>query len=247
MKSNPDILAAHGMRSLPKMPVRNWWLWPQPVPPGLYGKEWGSTLWITTNHLPSVASFCHQPDAMVLALDAGGLHPFLASALDSGMIEDVMRYEQFALPGGDKTIIIDPHLVRRLSTEESPDDSGLGVKVVSAPHADRSQIAQRLAGAFLLTLGQAILFAPPLLLFGWPNLMVGLSILFLAGLILGLLWPLPKQKCMKCRFVLSILSTLLAAIVAGLWLGIQSESFAWLVSGWWLSSFWLSFVFVGTK
>ncbi len=247
MTSSPDILAAHRMRSLPKRPVRNWWLWPQPVPPGLYGKERGAILWITTNHLPSVASFCNQPDALVLALDAGGMHPFFASAFDPGVIEDAMRYEQFSLPGSAKKIIIDSHLARRLSTEESPDGSGIGVKFVSTPYADRSQILQRLAGAFLLALGQAIIFAPPLLIFGLPNLMAGLSILFSTGLILGLLWPLPKQKCLKCRFVLSILSTLLAAIVAGLWLGVQPEPFAWLVSGWWLSSFWLSFVFAGTK
>lgn len=241
---NPSL---HNLRSIPRGHARTWWLWPQPISPGFYGKEWSSTMWVTTNHLPSIASGSNQPGAVILALEAGGLHPFLAAAFDPGLVGDAISYEQFAFSMGVRSVVIDPRLGKRLSLVANENNVATSIRFGSHPHADRSQVIQRLAGAMILTLGQAIIFAMPLLLFGLSNLLAGFGILFSAALLLSLLWPLPRQKCLRCRFVLSILSTLLVITLTGLGFGFQLERLTWLAGAWWLSSFWLSFIFTGTK
>jgi hypothetical protein len=140
-----------------------------------------------------------------------------------------------------------PPLERRLLVDGSSQPGRAAYRISSAPSADRTQIGQRLLGAFLLTLGQAVIVSAPLLLFGWKNLAAGLGILFGAGLTLGLLWPLPRRKCLVCRLALSLLSTLIAVLTAWLGFNLGPERLAWLAGCWWLASFWLSFVFLGTQ
>lgn len=246
MTSNLNV-STHRLHPVLRGQFRSWWLWPQPASPGFYGKEWSGTLWVTTNHLPSIAAKDNQPGTLVLAVEAGGLHPFLAAAFDPSVVEDAVRYEQLTLPTGINGVVVDPFLARRLSIKIDKSDAGITVRFVSSPNADRSQIIQRLIGTLILTLGQAIIFILPLLIFGSQNLIVGLCVLFTAGLALSLLWPLSRRKCLWCRFALSTLSTLIVAAIAGFALGFQPERLAWLAGGWWLSSFWLSFVFIGAR
>lgn len=235
------------LRPVPRGQSHTWWLWPQPISPGFYGKERSGRVWITTNHLPSVVA-AGQAGTLVLAVEAGGLHPTIAAAFDCALVEDARHQLEELIESTNINIVqVDPALARRLSVELNSKQGQSTPHVSSAPGADRSQISQRLVGAIVLTLGQAVIIAWPLLLFGWHNLAAGLGILFAAGLVLGLLWPLPRRKCVVCRLVLSTLSALLAVVIAWVGFNLDPERLAWLAGCWWLASFWMSFVFMGIR
>jgi hypothetical protein len=152
------------VRPLPKHRVRNLWLWPQPALPGFYGNSSSGRIWITTNHLPAISSV-NQPDTLVLALEAGGLHPTLAAAFDPALIENA-REELESLTLMTNSVQVDPALARRFIVEKSSSFGQETFTVSGRQHTDRSQIGMRLFGAFLLILGQALVFVWPLLLFG---------------------------------------------------------------------------------
>lgn len=243
----PANSALPRLQKVPHSRTRTWWLWPQPVAPGLYGNSWSSQLWITSNHLPAVVAV-GQADRLVLAVEAGGLHPSLAAAFDPHLVEDARsQIEKLTTSTHMSMIQVDPALAKRLLVQPGSQAGGKAFEVISARAADRSQIGWRLIGAFLLTLGQALIAAIPLLLFGWYNLATGLGVLMGAGFLLSLLWPLSRRKCLPCRLVLSTLSTLIAVGIAWLGFGMGPERLAWLAGGWGLASFWLSFVFLGAK
>ncbi len=245
MTSSPDSTSPR-LRPMPRGQVQNWWLWPQPIAPGFYGNAWTGTLWITSNHLPTVIA-AGKTGKLVLALEAGGLHPFIASAFDPGMVDDLRNHMQAIESGRINTAQVDPALARRLSIEINVANEANPYLVNSIPKTDLFQVPHRLAGALLLTAGQAVIFLASLLLFGRQHLLTGLGVLFLAGILLSLLWPLPRQKCSKCRLVLSIISTCIAVMSAWFVLGLESDRIAWLAASWWVASFWLSFIFIGVR
>lgn len=249
MNSSPeaDFGVSPRIHPLPRSRVRNLWLWPQPAVPGFYGADWRDRLFITTNHLPTLAAMREQGKT-ILALDSGGLPPRLAAAFDSGLVEDARhQFDQLASREHILAIEIDPALSRRLMVETGNQTGEPRFRILSAQGADRSQILWRLFGVLPLVLGQAIVFTPPLLLFGWQYLAIGICVLFAAGLVLSLLWPLPRRKCLVCRLVLSLISTVLVVGVGWLIFNLEPARLAWLAGGWWLASFWLSLILTGTK
>jgi hypothetical protein len=237
-----------------------------PIPPGFYGENWSSTIFITTNHRSELVKL-GQMNALaltILALEAGGYS--LEAAVVLGAVSSVAADKALAdlekqnPPLGGRILV--PHILA--SNFKWEDGSHIGHWVVVVVPSDKKKLAaflqqehnpgvfkenhlpsilRRLITGMMLLGGQAILLAIPLLVFGWQALIIGLGALLLSTLVLALAWKiLPGRGWLKGLLaggILALASVLILTFVLGT--GIFPAF------GLFLSTFWMGIVFSGTR
>jgi len=247
-------------------------LWAAPVEPGLYSENELERLVLTTNHRPTLARFgeaVYAFPAGVLAMEAGGLSPQAAIALDL-VDEQKARGDLKALPASINSsmtrILIPRGFAQALGWQDQtniegypiqviPDDlARLGEYIVN-PELEISDAAPltmpgvvfRLLSGLAMWLGQALVFAIPLLIFGWQSLLWGTVSLLVGTIVLTLFWRvLPGTGWLKglvagCGPAL-VIGIGLPFVIEIKWIYTLRFSFAL-----WLATIWMGGVLAGAR
>lgn len=203
------------------LPRRDWlleFLGFSPAPTGFYGTEPALPLRVAANDQPTLSRLAASSENFnILALDTGGfslenylaLHPITRSSLESAL---------GALPTDERSslLLLPTSLADTLQLKPDAILNGIPIEVIASPSpANPSPFAVILR----LALGQMLLWALPLLVFGWQSLLWGVAALLAGGLLLGILWQhLPFSPWARGLCVGFILST-----PACLWLSLANE------------------------
>jgi len=251
-------------------------LWSAPVDPGLYGENAFERLVLTTNHRPSLARLGEAANAFpagVLAIETGGFSPQTAIAF--GFVQDQKaRGALKALPAsinpGMTRILIPRGLVQTLGWQDQTNIEGYPIQVVpddlarlgeyiTDPELEISdaapstmsgvvpEVVLRVMSGLALWLGQVLIFALPLLLFGWRSLFLGTVSLLVGTIVLALFWRmLPGTGWLKglvagCGLAL-VVGIGLPFVIETEWIDTLRFSFAL-----WLATIWMGGVLTGVR
>jgi len=238
------------------IPAVNFWQRIQPLAPlepGFYGDFWQGALAISGNNAAEVANLAQRTNATVLALDTGGFS-----------LPDAFALKKIS-PAAIQQAILSLPLDSRPSQLYLPaclDAKSLGLDVDSQlgdilpvplteshlplPSSSMAFISA-LSVALRLSFGQSLLWALPLLVFGWQSLVWGLGALFMAGLAAGLLW---RFLLFPNFFRAGLISIVLATLVMSgllLWADLSILETALRTLAVFLASLWLTLLFNGLK
>ncbi len=240
-------------------------LWSLPIPAQLYGESNGADVILISNHRPLVNYLvANQNEVNVLALDADGFTP-AASCAFGHVREDwaLQALKQFEVAPGAR-VFVPASMAQALRWQDGqqvgeweahilPDTptamlAGLKSKVFAAPNTQSPVFLRRVLFALGLCLGQMLLFAAPLWLFGLEALALGLGTLMISSLLLALIWGISPccggAKGLLVGFALASLATLMTILF------VQGGSLVGLVFpflGVCILSFWMGMVMNGAK
>lgn len=267
-----DDLQFSELHPLPRARWYNGWLWAAPVKPGLYGQTRSEILILSPNHnslLARLREAVEAYSASALAIDTGGFALQTAIVLES-VDEQKVQGAINTLPASlnpSVTRILIPHgLAKTLGWQEQtpigdysiqviPDDLSTLGEYITDPELNAANeagammpgILRRLLVGLSLCLGQALIFAVPLVIFGWQSLLWG-NISLLAGtLFLALFWRmLPGAGWLRGLIAGSVLALIaefgfLFVIEANLVTNIR------LFVGLWLTATWMGVVLTGAS
>lgn len=247
-------------------------LWAAPVGPGLYGEGAFEGLLMTTNHRPTLArlgaALAAHPVG-VLAMEAGGLPPKMAVAL--GLVADqaarrALRALPTSLHPDVRRVLIPQGLAHALGWQDQPKIENFPIQVISddlprlgeyfsdpelevTPDAamTTSAIVLRLLSGQGLWLGQALIFAMPLLLFGWRSLLWGIASLWVGTLALALFWRmLPGTGWLK-----GLIAGAALALIVGLGSSLMTDA-DWIERlryslALWIATAWMGWALTGAR
>lgn len=240
------------------------WLWPVPMQVWTTGQP-GKPLIILPNARATLRNLLpefnrYMGQLRLLVLDSGGMDAACASAFRTASKEVVLKRVMSETPEAENTNVFLPiSLARRWGLEDGdefgayqvcaiPDvidhwdmDSFHGVK--SVPNV----LWVRLKHAPGFWLGQALIFALPLAIFGWQAVWSGLGLLLIASLLLATIWDvLPLSGFVTSLIVGLVLATLAAFGLPALSLLSNTMALRWSVAG--FAAFaWMGLVFQGLK
>jgi len=245
--------------------------WPDPVEAGLYGPILTNVLLLTTNQRSSLARIGRAADALPitsLAVEAGGFAPPIAASLkmiNGAQFQQVLSRLERDTPGQIHYLLAPYTLAKHFAWKN---DTRLGNWVVRVVPDDPTKLAsalkeietprpvtefvlpdvfQRLVSGLALWFGQALLFAIPLIVFGWQALVQGILALLVGAVFLALLWGLlPRSSWLKGLITGVILSCAvgLALFLAG---GAGWNIVLFPILGIFLATFWMGLVFGGVR
>ncbi len=239
--------------------------WSLPIPPQLYGESENTDVILVSNHRPLVNYLlANQNEFKVLALDADGFTPAATSAFGH-VREDwtLQALKKFEITSGSR-VYVPASMAQAMNWQDGqqvgeweahilpnkPEEMLVGLKDKTAP-ASRTQLPavfRRVPYSLGLCLGQMLLFAVPLWLFGAEALILGLGTLLISSLLLALIWGIsPCCGGAKGLLVGLVISALAALVTIFL---IHNGSLGGLVFpllGVCFISFWMGMVMNGAK
>ena len=247
--------------------------WASPEPPGFYTQPVSWLLLCTNQHndLVTWGSALQAVDGGgIFAVDSGGLSAGISLALRSVGRKSRARLlmDLSSLPGGGDLFVpfslagqlgfYEGMELNQWCTKLIPDNSERGIEVIlfcfnnkslkSASDVGGNQYRLSQLGfplsAMALWFGQALLFALPLIVFGIPILIAGELLLFMAALILAIIWQVFRIP----GWLKGILLGTVFAVMA-FWFGwIQGNnafSIWYLAFATFFTSIWMSLVYSG--
>jgi len=242
-----------------------------PIETGYYGINWNHTVLLTTNHRPTLARISQLNEAAsltVLALEAGGFAPNAAVALGTvghGQVEQFLKGVRQYSSGKSGRLLVPATIAHYFKWDNQTQIESWIVRLVPGNVAklsaflkqDENQqryaknynpaIVQRLITGLLLWAGQSLIFAIPLIVFGWQALIQGLSALLLSTLFLALCWKiLPGRGWLKGLVGGTILAVLFGFVLT-LVFRVNVSLALYFVFGLFLSALWMSIVFSGAR
>jgi hypothetical protein len=243
--------------------------WAVAAPVGFYGASPGERVLLSGNHtgeLSKLAQVYHPGSGCVLALDSHGL--LLSSAASMKLvgraeIESALMTISPANPGGK--LIIQSGVLALMNLKRG--DQIAGWEVFAAPE-DREELSKwldqsndtgeapagvarlvnpwlrRITGGLGLALGQWMLMAIPMAIFGWQALVVGTVALFVNAMLISAAWPyLPGPGYLRGGLVGGIL----AALCAIVWFTSDMLQNPFIFFGLLAAGAWIGAIFSGTK
>lgn len=240
-------------------------LWSLPAPAELSGDSSSGDVIVVSNHAPLVSYLlAHQSELNVLALDAGGLMPAASAAFGhtrQNKVIEALRLQDLQ-PGSQLLVPISLAAAMRWQDGQRiedwevlciPDDPAGMLKSIQeqappAPRPPLPAVVRRLLYGLGLCLGQMLIFAFPLWLFGLPTLAIGMAGLLLSSVLLALIWNV--STC--CGGAKGLLVGLMLAGLTALGVMLFTEGLAWSglllpLLGLCLLSFWMGMIFNGAK
>jgi hypothetical protein len=215
-----------------------------PVRPGFYGTDSSNPMQITANHLPSLYQLIVRDSSVsLLALETGGyrLEDYLALyPISSFQVESWLK----TLPPGNRPAILrlSSALASALHLTSDSTLAEIPIEIVAGltPPAPVWVILR-------VALVQMLLWAIPLLIFGWQALLWGVLALAGAAFLLGFTWHLFSFSTWGRVFFVGMLQTALVGLTLILGFS-QSFSVIFLpLLGLFLIPVWLGILLTGGK
>lgn len=271
-KTNPEELVPMVLFGYPAPARFSLPCWPSPVEPGGYGEAWQNTVLLTTDHRPTVAQLgqaCTGQAIMVVAVPAGGFPTQLAGALKMVATDWIVKAllalaEQEGISAG---VLWAPESLARAfnwgngtqlgpwSIQVGPDEPISLVKL-SQQSSDGSKFystqslpvhLHRLIGGLMLWAGQCIIFAIPLLIFGWGALFLGCGALLSGALGFTVLGQFRQLSGWRGALFVSALIALFVGFLTYALFQPDFLTLARYAGGFGLASLWMGFIFRGAK
>lgn len=183
------------------------YLWPLPARVELLGLPTGDLLLVPDQN--SLVSSLHERpvDTRVLVLPCGGMSARAAAAFQTISSAEAIQKIEEDLPAPGTNLFVPAALAASWDWEEGAPIGGRKVRLIPdggekiarghvlspgrmAVKSGKMGLAARLFYGFGFWLGQALIFALPLALFGWLSLALGLGFLLLGTAALALFWNL---------------------------------------------------------
>lgn len=239
-------------------------LWPIPLQVRTTGQP-GKSLIILPNARSSLGDLLpdfnqYTGQLRLLVLDSGGMDAACASAFRTASKEEALKRVKSEKPEVDNANLFLPvSLARRWELEDGDEFGAYQVCTIpdvidhwnmgSFPRATSipNVLWTRLKHAPAFWLGQALIIALPLAIFGWYAVLVGLGMLLFASFLLALVWDVLPMPGM----VISLIAGLLLAALAAFGLpalSLLSNTAALRMSvACFVAFVWMGFVFQGLK
>jgi|GEM_PF-3047939 len=248
-------------------------LWAEPVEPGLYGESTIEGLLMTTNNRSSLARWGNaiaEHPVGILAMEAGGLPPKTAVAFDLVTDQEARRLLKTLLtsilrPRATR-VLIPQGLIEALGWQDQspiedfpiqaiPDDFTRLGEYISDPELEvttnaastKPAIVLRLLSGLGLWLGQVLVFAIPLLVFGWRSLVLGAGSLLAGVIVVVLFWQmLPGAGWLKGLIVGGVLAIIIGVGSSLVTNAGWSESLRYSLALW-IATAWMGMVLTGAR